>query len=63
MISMKPLLISSKGGTINCLKGDSVQRIYQSCSSDSCIYSSDLHTVKLSLDNLEGANNILQKAK
>ena len=63
MIGKKPLLISSKGGTITCMMGDSGQRIYQSCSRNSCIYSSDLHTAKFSLDNLEGANNILKKAK
>ena len=63
MISKNPLIISSKGGTITSLKGDSGKRIYQSCSRNSCIYSSDLHTAKLSLDNLEGANNILPKAK
>ena len=63
MIRKKELSISSKGGKITCLKGDSGQRVYQSCSRNTCIYSSDLHTEKLSLDNLEGANNILSKAK
>ncbi len=61
MITKNPLLISSKGGTITCLKGYSGQRIYQSSSRNNCIYSGDLYTAKLSLDNLEGANNILLK--
>ena len=61
MITKNPLLISSKGGIIIYLKGDSGKKIYQSCSRNNCIYSGDLHTAKLSLDNLEGANNILLK--
>ena len=34
----------------------------QSSSRNNCIYSGDLHTAKLSLDNLEGTNNILLTA-
>ena len=62
MITKNPLLISSKGGIITCLIGDSGKKIYQSCSRNNCIYSGDLHTAKLSLDNLEGTNNILLTA-
>ena len=62
MITKNPLLISSKGGKITYLKGDSGKEIYQSCFRNNCIYSGDLHTAKLSLDNLEGTNNILLKA-
>ena len=55
-------LISSKGGKITYFNWDSGQRIYQSSSRNNCIYSGDLHTAKLSLDNLEGTNNILLTA-
>tara|TARA_Y100001968_G_C19102284_1_gene593132 strand:- start:96 stop:311 length:216 start_codon:yes stop_codon:yes gene_type:complete len=54
MITRNPLLISSKGGTITCLKEDSGLSIYQACSKNNCIYSGNLHTAKLYLENLDG---------
>ncbi len=63
MVTRNPLLITSKGGTITCLKGDSGNRIYQTCSRNNCIYSGDLHTAKASLDSLEDGNNILSRSK
>ena len=52
MITTNPLFISSKGGSITCFKGDS-GRIFQSCSRSRCVYSTDLHSAKTYLDNLE----------
>ena len=52
MITTNPLFISSKGGSITCLKGDS-GRIFQSCSKSRCVYSADLDSAKAYLDNLE----------
>ena len=52
MIIKNPLFISSKGGSITCFKGDS-GRIFQSCSRRRCVYSTDLHSAKTYLDNLE----------
>ncbi len=61
MIDTKPLFISSEGGSITCLKGDS-ERIFQSCSKWRCVYSGDLHSAKAYLDDLEGKNNLLTGA-
>ena len=52
-----PLYISPKGGSITCLRGDT-GRIFRSCSSSRCIYSTDLHAAKLYLDNLEFRKSI-----
>ena len=52
MITTNPLFISSRGGSITCFKGDS-GRIFQSCSRSRCVYSADLHSAKVYLDNLE----------
>ncbi len=52
MITTNPLFISSRGGSITCFKGDS-GRIFQSCSKSRCVYSTDLHSAKAYLDNLE----------
>ena len=52
MITTNPLFISSKGGSITCFKGDT-GRIFQSCSRSRCAYSTDLHSAKAYLDNLE----------
>ncbi len=52
------LFISSKGGSITCLRGDS-GRVFRSCSSTQCVYSRDLHSAKVHLDSLESRNNLL----
>ena len=52
MITTNPVFISPKGGSITCFKGDS-GRIFQSCSRSRCVYSTDLHSAKAYLDNLE----------
>ena len=57
MITTNRLFISAKGGSINCFKGDS-GRIFQSCSSSRCVYSTDLHSAKAYLDNLESSKNL-----
>ena len=53
-----PCFISSKGGSITCFRGDS-GRIYRSCSRDRCVYSGDLHSAKIYLDDLENGPNML----
>ncbi len=58
MIKENPIFISSMGGSITCLRGDA-GRIFRSCSRDRCVYSSDLHSAKAYLDNLEGKCNSL----
>ena len=57
MITTNPLFISSKGSSITCFKGDS-GRIFQSCSRSRCIYSTDLHSAKTYLDNLESSKSL-----
>ena len=57
MITTNPLFISSRGGSITCFKGDS-GRIFQSCSSSRCVYSADLHSAKVYLDNLESSKSL-----
>ncbi len=57
MINTNPLYISDKGGSITCFKGGS-GRIFQSCSKNRCVYSSDLHSAKTYLDNLELIKNL-----
>ncbi len=52
MFMTTPLLVSPKGGFITCFKGDH-GRIFLSCSRERCVYSSDLHSAKAHLDNLE----------
>ena len=52
MITRKPLLVTPKGSTITCFRGDN-GRIYLSCSRIRCVYSADLHSAKAYLDNLE----------
>ena len=62
MITTNRLFISAKGGSINCFKGDS-GRIFQSCSSSRCVYSTDLHSAKAYLDDLEKKTILLAGAK
>ena len=62
MITTKPLFITSLGGSITCFTGDS-GRIFQSCLGNRCVYSGDLHTAKIYLNNLEGQNNLLAGTK
>ena len=62
MITIKPLFISSQGGSITCFKGDS-GRIFQSCSRSRCVYSADLHSAKAYLDDLEKKTILLAGAK
>ena len=52
MITRNPLLVTPKGGSITCFRGDN-GRIYRSCSRSRCVYSADLHSAKAYLDNLE----------
>ena len=58
MITTNPLLISPKGGSITCFRGDN-GRIYRSCSKSRCVYSRDLHSAKAYLDDLEGKNSLI----
>ena len=58
MITTNPLLISPKGGSITCFRGDT-SRIFRSCSRSRCVYSSDLHSAKAYLDDLEGKNSLI----
>ena len=53
----KPLYISTRGGSIVCLR-TTEGRLFRSCSASRCIYSSDLHTAKSLLDNLEGSKRL-----
>ncbi len=53
-----PFFISARGGSITCFRGDS-GRIFRSCSRTECVYSSDLHSAKALLDNLESKKNLL----
>ena len=62
MISTNSLFISSQGGSITCLKGDS-HRIFRSCSRGRCVYSGDLHSAKTYLEDLEGKTNLLTAIK
>ena len=52
MISVTPFYLSPKGGSITCFIGDR-GRLFRSCSAGRCIDSSDLHSAKAYLDNLE----------
>ena len=58
MIRINPLFISPKGGSITCFRGDS-SRIFRSCSRSRCVYSSDLHSAKAYLDDLECKNSLI----
>ena len=58
MITTNPLLISPKGGSITCFRGDT-GRIFRSCSRSRCVYSSDLHSAKAYLDDLECKNSLI----
>ncbi len=58
MINRNPLLISPKGGSITCFRGDN-GRIFRSCSRSRCVYSRDLHSAKAYLDDLEGKNSLI----
>ena len=53
MITTNPLLISPKGGSITCFRGDTV-RVFRSCSRSRCVYSCDLHSAKAYLDACDG---------
>ena len=52
MISVTPLYVSAKGGSITCLKGEA-GRVFRCCSASRCVYTNDLHSAKVHLDNLE----------
>ena len=58
MITRNPLLVTPKGGSITCFRGDN-GRIYRSCSRSRCVYSRDLHSAKAYLDDLEGKNSLI----
>ena len=58
MSAPSPFFISSKGGSITCFRGDT-GRVFRSCSRTCCVYSSDLHSAKAYLDNLESKNHLL----
>jgi len=57
MITATPLYISENGGSIVCFRGDG-GRIFRSCSAYQCLYSSDLHSAKAYLDNLESSKSL-----
>ena len=52
MITTIPLYISPIGGSITCFR-DGNGRIFRSCAFSRCVYSSNLHSAKTYLDNLE----------
>ncbi len=52
VITSTPLYISPKGGSITCFRGDK-GRVFRSCSRTKCVYSEDLHSAKVLLENLE----------
>ena len=52
MITITPIYISPKGGSITCFRGIT-GRIFRSCSASRCVYASDLHSAKAYLDSLE----------
>ena len=52
MIAITPLYVSPKGGSIVCLRANT-GRLFRVCSSERCIYSSNLHSAKAQLDHLE----------
>ena len=58
MTAPTPFFISSQGGSITCFMGDT-GRVFRSCLRTCCVYSSDLHSAKAYLDNLEGKKNLL----
>ena len=58
MITRTPFFISAKGGSITCFRGDN-GRIFRSCSRNRCVYSSDLHSAKAYLNDLEGKNSLI----
>ncbi len=58
MITTNPLLITPKGGSITCFRGDN-GRIFRSCSRTRCVYSRDLHSAKAYLDDLEDKNSLI----
>ncbi len=60
MIKTNPILITPKGGSITCFKGDD-GRIFRSCSRSRCVYSRDLVSAKAYLDDLEGKNNLIME--
>ena len=57
MITTNPLYISRDGGSIVCFRGDS-GRIFRSCFSSKCVYSSDLHSARAYLDSLESSKSV-----
>ncbi len=61
MFTTIPFYISNRGGSITCFRGHG-GRIFRSCSSSRCVYSSDLHSAKACLDNLE-LNRTLSPAR
>ena len=62
MITTNPLLISPRGGSITCFRGDT-GRIFRSCSRSRCVYSADLHSAKAFLDKLEKKTILLTGTK
>ena len=62
MIAATPLYLSPRGGSITCFIGDG-GRIFLSCVASHCLYSSDLHSAKAFLDNLEFSMSRLPAAK
>jgi len=58
MIRTTPLLITSRGGSITCFRGQR-GRIFRSCLRTHCVYSNDLHSAKAVLDHLEGKSDLL----
>ncbi len=62
MIENNPIFLTKKGGSITCFKGDS-GRIFLSCSRDRCVYSGDLHSAKMYLDEIEREYHLLTGTK
>ncbi len=62
MISQSPLFITSEGGSITCFHSDA-GRIFRSCSKHRCIFSSDLHSAKSYLEDLEKRDNLITGTK
>ena len=54
---VKPLYISTSGGSIVCFR-TKAGRIFRSCFASRCIYSANLHAAKTNLDNLEYCNRL-----
>ena len=58
MIPSTSIYISQYGVSIVCFRVDS-GRIFRSCSSLQCLYSSDLHSAKACLEKLESSKSLL----